>query len=62
MVNNGTTGHETEAINVQGLKAALQKLKSELAGPVYDEEEHGFTFPPGAKVTYDEDGHGFVFG
>ena len=28
MANNGTTGHETEAVNVQGLKASLQKLKT----------------------------------
>ena len=29
MANNGTTGHESEAIDVQGLKAALQKLKTQ---------------------------------
>ena len=66
MANNGTTGHEDEAINVQGLKASFQKFKdrmrAELAGPVYDEEDHGFTFPPGAKVSYDAQDHGFVFG
>ena len=28
MANNGTVGHETEAIDVQGFKAALQKLKT----------------------------------
>ena len=30
MANNGTTGHESEAINVQGLKAALQKFKNDV--------------------------------
>jgi len=30
MANNGTTGHEAEAINVAGLKAALQELKNEI--------------------------------
>lgn len=33
-----------------------------MKGPVYDETEHGFTFPTGAKVTYDTVNHGFVFG
>ena len=31
MANNGTTGHETEAINVQGLKASLQKFKGKMS-------------------------------
>ena len=30
MANNGTTGHETEAINVQDLKATLQKFKTDI--------------------------------
>ena len=49
-------------VTVRRLNRFKEKMTAELAGPVYDEEEHGFTFPPGAKVTYDEDGHGFVFG
>ena len=36
MANNGTTGHETEAINVQDLKAALQKLKTDKIDPKVD--------------------------
>ena len=33
---NGTTGHETEAINVQDLKASLQKLKTDKIDPKVD--------------------------
>lgn len=33
MATNGTTGHETESINVQDLKAALQKLKTDKIDP-----------------------------
>ena len=52
----------TKYVTVRRLNRFKEKMTAELAGPVYDEEEHGFTFPPGAKVTYDQDGHGFVFG
>ncbi len=36
MANNGTTGHESEAIDVRGLKAALQKLKAQKIDPKAD--------------------------
>lgn len=36
MATNGTAGHETEAINVQDLKAALQKLKTQKIDPKAD--------------------------
>lgn len=52
----------TKYVTVRRLNRFKEKMRAEMAGPVYDEEEHGFTFPPGAKVTYDEDDHGFVFG
>ena len=52
----------TKYVTVRRLNRFKEKMRAELAGPVYDEEEHGFTFPPGAKVAYDADGHGFVFG
>lgn len=52
----------TKYVTVRRLNRFKEKMRAELAGPVYDEEEHGFTFPPGAKVTYDAQGHGFVFG
>lgn len=52
----------TKYVTVRRLNRFKEKMKAELAGPVYDEEEHGFTFPSGAKVSYDADGHGFVFG
>lgn len=52
----------TKYVTVRRLNRFRNKLKAELAGPVYDEEEHGFTFPPGAEVTYDSVDHGFIFG
>lgn len=36
MANNGTTGHETEAVNVEDLKATLQKFKTEKVDPKAD--------------------------
>jgi 3'-phosphoadenosine 5'-phosphosulfate sulfotransferase (PAPS reductase)/FAD synthetase len=41
-----TTGHETEAINVQGLKASLQKFKNEHV----DTGQH-----PDFVATYDDE-------
>ena len=52
----------TKHVTVRRLNRFKEKMRAEFAGPVYDEEDHGFTFPPGAKATYDADGHGFVFG
>lgn len=34
--NNGTTGHEAEAVNVEDLKATLQKFKREKVDPKAD--------------------------
>ena len=47
MANNGTTGHETEAVNVQGLKATLQKLKTQKIDPKADKTATV------SNVTYD---------
>lgn len=60
-----TTGHESEAINVQGLKASLQQLKTDiidpLLGPTYDESARKVTFPVTSKATYDSTNRKVVF-
>ena len=55
----------TKYVTVRRLNRFREKIKSEIkaefAGPTYDEQGHGFTFPTGAAVTYDSTNHGFVF-
>lgn len=55
----------TKYVTVRRLNRFREKIKAEIkaefAGPTYDEEERGFTFPTGAAVTYDSTNHGFVF-
>ena len=43
-------------------KTEVDTMFDEFAGPVYDEQEHGFDFPSTAKMTYDAVDHGFIFG
>lgn len=61
-----TTGHESEAINVGGLKASLQKLKTDIIdpmmGPTYDSTNESIDFPITAKATYDSTNESIDFG
>jgi hypothetical protein len=43
-------------------KPWIEQQFDEFAGPVYDEDDHGFVFPVGAAVEYDSTNHGFIFG
>ena len=51
-----TTGHETEAIDVQGLKASLQEFKDQIIDPMrsptYDATNKRYTFPANATFEY----------
>ena len=61
-----TTGHESEGISVQGLKASLQKMKTDIIdpimGPTYDAANRRVVFPVTAKATYDQANRCIVFG
>jgi len=60
-----TEGHEDEVIKVSGLKASLQKLKTDkidtLLGPTYDAANRKVTFPVTAKCTYDSANRKVIF-
>lgn len=62
MANNGTIGHETEAINVQDLKAALQKLKTDKIDPKADKTTtvNGHALSSNVIVTKSDVGLGNV--
>lgn len=53
MANNGTTGHESEAIDVQGLKASLQKLKTDIIDPKYAKPSGGIPKADLAQTVQD---------
>ena len=61
----GTEGHESEAVNISGLKATLQKFKNDivdpLMGPTYDSSDESIDFPVTAKASYDSEDESIDF-
>ena len=56
-----TTGHESEAIDVQGLKASLQKLKTDHIDTKYSKTEVDQKFDEFAGPTYDPAARAIIF-